>query len=204
MNIHIHSLSRLAIATRIIASLSILSILSSLQSCSTAPKVEDRQAFTEEANTSRDLFLRMVPDLDAQLRASAGYAVFPGVGQWGVFFGGGEFGRGAVFTPSGTQEGWAALSNPTIGLQLGGQGLQLLIVFQTKDIFEEFKKNVLSGSAGGTAVGGDSGASAVAPYESGVAVYITAQKGLMAGASVGLQYFRYMSMDDAVAADKKN
>lgn len=198
MNINIHSLSRLAIATGIIAS------LSSLQSCSTAPKAEDRQAFAEEAHTSHDLFLRTVPGLDAQLRASAGYAVFPGVGQWGILFGGGEFGRGAVFTPSGTQVGWAAMSNPDIGLQIGGQGLQLLIVFQTKDTFDEFKKGVLSGSAGGTAVGGESGTSAVAAYQSGVAVYITAQKGVMAGASVGLESLRYMSMDDAVAADKKN
>jgi lipid-binding SYLF domain-containing protein len=184
---------------------SILAVIAitGLSACDTAPKTEDRVAFTQEAQTSRALFLSQVTGLQAQLDKSAGYAVFPGVGQWGLLFGGGQFGRGAVFTPSGTQEAWAALSNPTVGLQIGGQGLQLLIVFETAARFDEFKKNVLAGSAGGTAVGGDAGTAAVAAYDHGVAVYITGQKGLMAGASVGLQYLRYMSLADAIAADKK-
>ncbi|MSR45160.1 MAG: hypothetical protein EXS15_07395 [Phycisphaerales bacterium] len=73
----------------------------------------------------------------------------------------------------------------------------MLIVFQTKAVFDEFKTNVLSGSAGGTAVGGESGTSATAPYSNGVAIYITAQRGMMAGASVGLQYLRYTTLADA-------
>jgi len=177
--------------------------MTGLTSCSTAPKSQDRQAFTEEAQACRGTFLRTVPGLQEQLNKSAGYAVFPGVGQWGILFGGGQFGRGAVFTPSGTQEGWAAMSNPSVGLQIGGQGLQLLIVFETAERFGEFKANVLSGSAGGTAVGGESGTSAVAAYDNGIAVYITGQKGLMAGASVGLQYLRYKSLAEANEIDKK-
>ena len=180
-----------------------LAAFSVLTACSTAPSAADRQAFKSEALESRALFERELPALSAQLKESAGYAVFPGVGQWGIIFGGGQFGRGAVFSPDGTQEGWAAVTNPSVGLQLGGQGLQLLIVFQTKQRFDEFKANVLAGSAGGTAVGGVAGTSAVAAYSHGVAVYVTGQKGMMAGASVGLQYLRYKSMADAEAEDKK-
>lgn len=141
--------------------------------------------------------MRETPGLEKQLGESAGYAVFPGVGQWGILFGGSQFGRAVVYNPAGVQEGWAAISNPSIGLQLGGQGLQMLIVFQTKAVFDEFKTNVLTGSTGGTAVGGESGASATAAYSNGVAVYVTAQKGMMAGASVGLQYLRYSVLADA-------
>lgn len=170
--------------------------------CGTAPKAEDREAFKVEAAESRDQFLRTVSGLEQQLKASAGYAVFPGVGQWGLLFGGGSFGRGAVYTGGGTQVGWAAVSNPSIGLQLGGQGVQMLLVFQTTEVFDDFKAGGLKGSASATAVGGESGASAVAAYSGGVALYTQAQKGLMAGASVGLQYFRYMSLEDAQKADQ--
>ena len=53
------------------------------------------------------------------------------------------------------------------------------------------------GSASGTAVGGDSGVTGVAKYTNGVIVYVGAQKGLMAGGSVGLQMFKYKSIADA-------
>ena len=174
-----------------------IAALTTLTSCNTAPSAQDRVSFVQDASESRALFIKETRGLEKQLAESAGYAVFPGVGQWGVIFGGGEFGRAVVYTPAGAQEGWAAISNPNIGLQLGGQGLQMLIVFQTKAVFDEFKTNVLKGSAGGTAVGGDHGTSAVAAYSDGIALYITAQKGMMAGASVGLQYIRYTSLADA-------
>ncbi len=177
--------------------LSSAAVVSQLASCNTAPSVQDRVSFIKEASESKARFIRETPGLEKQLSESAGYAVFPGVGQWGVIFGGGEFGRAVVYTPAGTQEGWAAITNPSIGLQLGGQGLQMLIVFQTKAVFDEFKTNVLTGSAAGTAVGGESGTSATAAYSNGVAVYVTGQKGMMAGGMVGLQYIRYSALADA-------
>ncbi|MSR45161.1 MAG: hypothetical protein EXS15_07400 [Phycisphaerales bacterium] len=92
-----------------------------ITSCNTAPSVQDRQSFIREAADSRALFIKETPGLDKQLAESAGYAVFPGIGKWGVIFGGSEFGRAVVYTPAGEQEGWASTSNPSVGLQLGGQ-----------------------------------------------------------------------------------
>lgn len=186
--------STLVTATLFVAT---LSTIGSLASCNTAPSVQDRASFIKEAQESRALFIKETSGLEKQLAESAGYAVFPGVGQWGVIFAGSQFGRAVVYTPAGVQDGWAAISNPNIGLELGGQGLQMLIVFQTKEVFDQFKTNVLTGSAGGTAVGGESGTSATASYSNGVAVYVTGQKGLMAGGSVGMQYIRYSSLADA-------
>ena len=169
-------------------------------SCSTAPSKDDRTSFLTEARQGKDYFTKAIPGLNDQLKSSAGYAVFPGIGKWGVLFGGGEYGRGAVFAPDGTQIGWAAMSNPSIGLQVGGQGMQMIIVFETQKVLEEFKANTMAGSASGTAVGGDSGVTGVAKYTNGVIVYVGAQKGLMAGGSVGLQMFKYKSVADANSA----
>ena len=172
-------------------------LLGTLAACNTAPSAEDRASFQVEAGASRDRFVRETSGLREQLLSSAGYLVFPGVGQWGLIFGGGTFGRAVVYSAAGNQEGWASVSNPSFGLQLGGQGLQMLIAFENSDVFSKFKENVLSGSAGATAVGGEAGAAAVAPYTNGVAVYVTGQKGLMAGASVGLQYLRFEKLEAA-------
>ena len=172
----------------------------SLGACSTAPSKDDRTSFLTEARQGKDYFTKAIPGLNDQLKSSAGYAVFPGIGKWGILFGGGEYGRGAVFAPDGTQIGWAAMSNPSIGLQVGGQGMQMIIVFETQKVLEEFKANTMAGSASGTAVGGDSGVTGVAKYTNGVIVYVGAQKGLMAGGSVGLQMFKYKSVADANSA----
>ena len=166
-------------------------------SCSTAPSKDDRTSFLTEARQGKDYFTKTIPGLNDQLKSSAGYAVFPGIGKWGILFGGGEYGRGAVFAPDGTQIGWAAMNNPSIGLQVGGQGMQMIIVFETQKVLEEFKANTMAGSASGTAVGGDSGVTGVAKYTNGVIVYVGAHKGLMAGGSVGLQMFKYISVEDA-------
>ena len=168
-----------------------------ITACSTAPSKDDRTSFLTEARQGKDYFTKAIAGLNDQLKSSAGYAVFPGIGKWGVLFGGGEYGRGAVFAPDGTQIGWAAMNNPNIGLQVGGQGMQMIIVFETKKVLEEFKANTMAGSASGTAVGGDSCVTGIAKYTNGVIVYVGAQKGLMAGGSVGLQMFKYKSIADA-------
>ena len=187
------------IAASSLLALSFISTIA-IPACSTAPSKDDRTSFLTEARQGKDYFTKAIPGLNDQLKSSAGYAVFPGIGKWGVLFGGGEYGRGAVFAPDGTQIGWAAMSNPSIGLQIGGQGMQMIIVFETQKVLEEFKANTMAGSASGTAVGGDSGVSGVAKYTNGVIVYVGAQKGLMAGGSVGLQMFKYKSVADANSA----
>ncbi|MBM4009524.1 MAG: hypothetical protein FJ285_08025 [Planctomycetes bacterium] len=90
--------------------------------CSVAPSVDDRQAFVVEARSGLDYFEKNVAGLREQLNQSAGYAVFPGAGQWGIIFTGGSFGRGAVFTPDGTQIGWAAENQFNVGCRSEGKG----------------------------------------------------------------------------------
>ena len=168
--------------------------LSCLWGCNVAPKTEDRTIFVEEAREGLKHFESHVTGLTKQIRDSAGYAVFPGAGQWGIIFTGGSFGRGAVFTPNGTQIGWAAVNNFSLGLQAGGQGKKILIVFANADALNQFKQGLLTGKAEGTAVAGDDGTTGVAPFQNGLAVYVGAQKGLMAGGMVAMENFRYREL----------
>jgi lipid-binding SYLF domain-containing protein len=165
-----------------------------LLGCNVAPKHEDRATFVEEARDGLKYFEKRVDGLGRQIRESAGYAVFPGAGQWGIIFTGGSFGRGAVFTPDGTQIGWAAENQFNVGLQVGGQGKKILLVFANTDTLEQFKQGLLTGKVEGMAVAADKGTTGTSSFHNGVAVYVGAQKGLMAGGMVGMENFRYRAL----------
>ena len=64
--------------------------------CSTAPKRRNQPAFIAEARAATRWFEGNVPGLRAQIDDSAGYIVFPSVGQWGIIYTGGKFGRGML------------------------------------------------------------------------------------------------------------
>lgn len=125
------------------------------------------------------------PTLQGVLDSSAGYAVFPSVGK-GALVIGGAHGKGCVFE-NGKAIGQAWLSQATIGAQIGGQSFSELIVFQTSAALNHFKSSNLELSAGVSAVAAQEGASKVAKYDEGVAVFTLAKAGLMVEASVGGQ-----------------
>ncbi|MFM7807571.1 MAG: hypothetical protein ACKPEA_06525 [Planctomycetota bacterium] len=178
----------------LIAMLALALPMASLGGCNVAPKSEDRTIFVEEARDGLKYFEKHVTGLTRQIRESAGYAVFPGAGQWGIIFTGGSFGRGAVFTPDGTQIGWAAVNNFNLGLQAGGQGKKILLVFANVDVLNQFKQGLLTGKAEGLAVAGDKAATGIAPFQNGIAAYVGAEKGLMAGGMIGMENFRYREL----------
>lgn len=165
-----------------------------LVGCSVAPSVDDRQSFVVEAREGLDSFEKSVTGLRAQIDRSAGYAIFPGAGQWGIIFTGGSFGRGAVFTPNGTQIGWAAENQFNVGLQVGGQGKKILIVFSDQPTLDKFKQGLLTGKVEGLAVAADKGSTGTASFQDGVAVYVAAQKGLMVGGMIGMENFQYREL----------
>ncbi len=162
-----------------------------LGGCSTAPKVKDRAAFMDRAESTRRWFETNVYGLRGQINGSAGYIVFPDVAQWGILIGGGTFGRGALYTPDGRQTGWAAINVGSIGLQAGVQGLRMLMVLEDQRAVAQFKENLLTGSVTGVAVAGEAGGSGKASFTNGVAMYQGANVGLMAGINIGLNYIRY-------------
>ena len=120
---------------------------------------------------------------------SAGYVVFPNVGKGGILIGG-AFGRGLLIS-NDQVDGYASLSQATIGLQLGGQTYAQFIFFKDLTAMEHFKRGNFEFSAQASAVAITAGASADANYDAGVAVFTVANGGLMFEGSVGGQRFSY-------------
>lgn len=137
-----------------------------------------------------------MPGLRKQINESAGYVIYPAVGQWGIIFGGGQYGRGMVNKPNGTQIGWGALNTASFGLQAGVRGFKMLVVFEDQATLDRFRENRLTGSVSGVLVAAESGQSATAKFENGVAVYQGASTGLMAGVNIGLDYMRFKELGD--------
>ena len=120
---------------------------------------------------------------------SAGYAVYPSVGKGGIVVGG-AYGRGLVIENEQVN-GFTALSQATIGLQLGGQKYAQFIFFKDETALNHFKRGNFEFGAQASAVAITAGASADANYDSGVAIFTNAGGGLMFEGSVGGQRFSY-------------
>ena len=159
--------------------------------CSTTPDAKDQSSVIADGRTALNWFTREVPGLESQLANSAGYIIYPGIGQYGILIGGGKFGRGVVYNSQRRQVGWAYLNAASAGLQIGAQGFKMLVVFPNATTMSEFENNKLTGDVGATVVAADKGTAGTASFTNGVAVYQGGQTGLMAGASVGLDYMRF-------------
>ncbi|HYJ19724.1 MAG TPA: YSC84-related protein [Burkholderiales bacterium] len=140
---------------------------------------------------------------------SYGYAVFPTIGKGGIGIGGAH-GKGKVYA-GGKHVGDTAMTQVTIGLQLGGQAYSEVIFFENKAAFDAFTSGNFEFGAQASAVAITAGASAqtgttgtttgasatqkdaatAAKYSNGMAVFTVAKGGLMYEASIGGQKFSY-------------
>ncbi len=168
--------------------------------CSTAPKDEiDRQSLADRSASTRDWFESRVTGLNAQIKDSAGYIVFPDVGSAG-FIVGGTSGYGVLYDNRGRQLGWSRLSSGSIGLQAGVRGFRMLMVLEDQTVLDQFRENKWNGSVGAVAVAGEASGAAASAFQRGVAIYEGASSGLMAGVDIGLNNIKYEPLD---AHDKK-
>jgi len=139
---------------------------------------------------------------------SYGYALFPTIGKAG-FVVGGAYGKGRVYV-GGNHIGDSAMTQLSVGFQLGGQAYSEIIFFQDQRAFDDFRGNFEFGaqatavavtagvSAGASTTGASAGASGgkndattVGSYYKGMAVFVVAKGGLMYEASVSGQKFSY-------------
>ena len=134
-----------------------------------------------------------------------GYAVLPTIGKGGMGIGGAG-GKGCVFA-GGEHTGDVSMGQVTIGWQLGGQAYSELILFRSKDIYEEFTRGEFEFGADATAVALTYGAAAGAStqgasasagdtkgkgmWKRGMAVFTLAKGGLMYEASIGGQKYSF-------------
>ena len=77
----------------------------------------------------------------------------------------------------------------TLGVQVGGQTFSEIVLFQDKAALDRFKAGRTSFAANASAVLVKAGAAASARYESGVAVFVAPEGGMMIEAAIGAQKF---------------
>ena len=146
---------------------------------------EELKKLEKQTQEAVGTFKSTDPNITNLFAKSAGYAVFPRVGKGGFIIGGAH-GEGLVYQKS-KLIGRAAITQVTVGAQIGGQELSEIIFFETPEALNEFKKSGCTMSAQVSAVAAAEGASENAKYMNGVMVFTKARTGLMAEASVGGQ-----------------
>jgi len=147
------------------------------------------QRIVEDATDAKAEFLEDDPSMQELFDSSYGYIILPNVGKGGFGIGGAA-GNGVAYH-SGSQVGYAKMTQITIGFQAGGQAYSEVVFFEDKEAFDRFRSSKIEMSAQVSAVAAASGASLNAKYVEGVAVFTRTKGGLMYEASVGGQQFKF-------------
>jgi lipid-binding SYLF domain-containing protein len=138
---------------------------------------------TVEVMASRDAGLRPL------LNRSAGYIVFPRVGEGG-FIVGGAGGKGVLFE-NGRVAGYAKLSKVSAGAIAGGQKFAELVVIRDQGTLARLKEGKFDVGASASAVAIRSGAAAQTQFgEKGVAVFVHSEAGAMVNLSLSGQHIK--------------
>jgi len=127
------------------------------------------------------------PALKGMLDKAYGYAVFPLVGKATAALGIG-FGRGEVFEQQ-KLIGYCGIVQLTLGVQVGGQTYDELILFENEGALERFKRGDLAFAMNASAVIVKAGAAATTNYSAGTAVFVHPEGGLMLELGIGGQKF---------------
>ena len=159
--------------------------------CATAPeKSTSKAVLSAEVKETIAIFKEKDPEIEQFFDKSYGYAVLPKVFKGAIGIGG-AYGKGEVYE-QGKMVGYCSMSQATLGLSLGGEYFREIVFFRDKSDLDRFKAEKLTFSAQVTGVAATKGAAAKADYQSGMAVFITTDKGLMFDASLGGQKFKYV------------
>jgi lipid-binding SYLF domain-containing protein len=163
-----------------------------LPGCSTVPEMpESKAVLSAEVTETIAVFKTKDPEIETFFRQSYGYAVLPKVFK-GALWLGGAYGKGEVYE-HGKMVGYCDMSQATLGFSFGGEFFREIIFFRDRSDLTGFMSGEFAFSAQVTGVAANAGAAAKADYKSGMAVFITTDKGLMVDASLGGQKFNFVS-----------
>lgn len=149
----------------------------------------ERAALHGESEGAIAAFKATDPTLQALMAKSVAWVVFPDVGKAG-FVVGGAYGRGVVYH-GGRRVGYAAISQGSVGLQVGAQTFRQMVLFLREDDFQKFKRGDFSLEANASAVAIKSGAASATDISKGVIVFVEPRGGLMAEAAIAGQVLRF-------------
>jgi lipid-binding SYLF domain-containing protein len=167
-----------------------------LAGCAIAPEEpESKAVLSAEVNETIAIFKNKDPHIQRFFNKSYGYAVLPKIFK-GAFLAGGAYGKGEVYE-QGKMVGYCSMSQATLGFSFGGEFFREIIFFKEKTDLDVFKSEEYTFSAQVTGVAVTLGAAAKADYKSGMAVFVTTDKGLMVDVSLGGQKFNYLEKSAA-------
>ena len=168
-------------------------------------------AYAGEYEDTKKMFVDA--GISNMFNSAYGYALFPTIGKAG-FVVGGAYGKGRVYE-QGKHIGDTALTQATVGFQLGGAGFSQVVFFQDKRALTEFingnfefgaeaQATAITAAAGAsantagssaTASGGKNNAStAGGSYNKGMSTFTITKGGLMYEATVGGQKFSFTKL----------
>lgn len=138
-------------------------------------------------------------DLKKEIGKTYAFIVFPSVGRASLVIGG-AYGHGEVYE-QGAAVGFATLSQFTIGVQVGGQTFTVIVMFNKKDDFNEFKhRGKIGFSANASAVFLNAAASGTTNFNNVIA-HAFSTGGMLIEASLG--FSKMMFIPPLEKLDKK-
>jgi len=139
------------------------------------------RAIEASVNAARGQFIAQVKGGDAFLRSAKAVLVFPGVVQAGIGIGG-QYGEGALRI-GGRTASYYSIASASIGLQLGAQQKDIILVFLQERALRSFQaKDGWQVGVDGSVVLADVGAQASidsTKYNQPIVGFVVGQKGLM-------------------------
>ncbi|MEN6386857.1 MAG: hypothetical protein ABFD79_16880 [Phycisphaerales bacterium] len=162
--------------------------------CRVAPEtVQQEQSLRADVDSAVARVKSQDPTIQRFFDDSYGYAILPKILKGAIIVGGGH-GKGEVYEQN-RLVGYCNMTQISGGISLGGEYYSEFIFFKDKMDLDKFEQGEYTFSAQMTAVAARSGVAAKADYKNGTAVFIMADTGLMADASLGGQKFNYVPYD---------
>ena len=173
------------------------------------PPADVAEATDDEFDAAVDAF-RTSAAVEPFFDSAYGYAIFPTIGKGGAIVGG-AYGKGRVYV-DGELTGTTSMTQVSLGLQVGGQAYSEMIFFEDQAAYDRFTtgnfefeaqaeavaitasasaQTRTTGDSAGSSGGENVGVQADTKYKNGMATFIYSKGGLMAGASIGGQKFKF-------------
>jgi lipid-binding SYLF domain-containing protein len=149
---------------------------------------EKRQKIDAMAREALDELFEANPNAKSLYDNAHGYAVFDNLKVALGLSGGAGSG---VAVGKGGERTYMKMGTGGVGLGLGGQKYQVIFLFESAEVFDNFVNRGWKAETGAQAAAGTEGANVASTFSDGMAVYQITDKGLMASADIsGTKYWK--------------
>ncbi len=147
------------------------------------PQLHERSLAALQRMQENDVSLKKA------VEAAYGFAVFPSAARASIAALGVTYGTGEVFE-KGRVVGYAGMAQLTVGTQIGGETLHMLVILDDEDALKRLKSGKISFAANASVAIVKAG-SIAGKNPNGLRVFLYSEGGEMLEASIGGQTFRF-------------